>query len=270
MRQGTVPWARPLASRLLLPLAVGLLLAVAGPFGTFGGLGIGARALFWCGAVGVNWLLGELTVRVVGPILPARWSRHRIAVPLVAALVMSIPATAVVQGLAILVGLVPSGLPELYGQVLLVTTAILLAVYRPLPSAPTAQGEPRPLPLGSDRPETAHLFARRMPSGLGGQLLCLQMEDHYLRIHTDVGSALILCRMEDAAHELEGHGLRVHRSWWVARAALGGCERDGQRLFLRLRNGLRAPVGKTYRRALKEAGWLGAQQVRSPEPKPTT
>lgn len=47
------------------------------------------------------------------------------------------------------------------------------------------------------------------------------MEDRYLRIHTDGGSDLILMRLRDAVGELAGaDGLQVHRSFWVARAAV--------------------------------------------------
>ncbi|WP_269747113.1 LytTR family DNA-binding domain-containing protein [Elstera litoralis] len=33
-------------------------------------------------------------------------------------------------------------------------------------------------------------------------MLCLEMEDHYLRAHTDQGNALILMRLRDAVAEL--------------------------------------------------------------------
>ena len=99
-------------------------------------------------------------------------------------------------------------------------------------------------------------FRRRFPAGLTGRLLCLEMEDHYLRIHTDKGSDIILMRMSDAEEELSDvEGLRVHRSWWVAREAVTGVKRDGTRLLLQLENGLEIPVGKTYRGALRDAGW---------------
>ncbi|SMF51418.1 transcriptional regulator, LytTR family [Tistlia consotensis] len=257
MREGIVGRAQFLAARLLPPLAVGLLLAALGPFGTFESLGFGRRALFWCGAVGLNWVIGELAMRTVPATLPGRWTRHRLVAPLASSLVVSLPATAVVAGLSALLSLGMPALPRLYGEVLLVTAAISLALYRPGQASPGAEREPQPerAPSPSPGPEP-DLFARRIPASLEGRLLCLEMEDHYLRIHTDRGSALVLCRMEDAARELDGRGLRVHRSWWVASDALAGSERDGQRLLLRLDNGLRVPVGKTYRAALKGAGWL--------------
>lgn len=100
------------------------------------------------------------------------------------------------------------------------------------------------------------LFVARLRGPLKGRLLCLEMQDHYLRVHSTAGVEMILCRMEDAARELEGLGRRVHRSWWVAEDAVAGVERDGQRLFLRLADDRRVPVGRSYRAGLKDAGWL--------------
>ncbi|MBV9832751.1 MAG: LytTR family transcriptional regulator DNA-binding domain-containing protein, partial [Alphaproteobacteria bacterium] len=100
-------------------------------------------------------------------------------------------------------------------------------------------------------------FFRRIPPALGRDLLALEMEDHYLRIHTAIGSDLILLRLRDAIAELgEGAGLQVHRSWWVAQGAVQGANRDGAKLTLVLRNGLEVPVSKTWREAVKTAGWL--------------
>jgi len=86
------------------------------------------------------------------------------------------------------------------------------------------------------------------------------MEDHYLRIHTALGSDLVLMRLRDALTELApGRGRQVHRSWWVAEGAIASVERPAGRIVLVLRNGLRVPVSKTYRDQVKEAGWLTGQ-----------
>jgi len=83
------------------------------------------------------------------------------------------------------------------------------------------------------------------------------MEDHYLRIHTALGSDLILLRLRDAIAELGPvHGRQVHRSWWVADGAVASVERSAGKSTLVLRNGLNVPVSKTFRDQVKEAGWL--------------
>ncbi|MGD2134479.1 MAG: LytTR family DNA-binding domain-containing protein, partial [Maricaulaceae bacterium] len=100
-------------------------------------------------------------------------------------------------------------------------------------------------------------FLDRLPSKLkGAQVLAVQAEDHYLRVHTSAGDDLILLRLSDAERELAPlDGLRVHRSWWVARDAVAEVDRAEGRMTLKLKNGLEAPVSRTYARAVREAGW---------------
>jgi DNA-binding LytR/AlgR family response regulator len=82
------------------------------------------------------------------------------------------------------------------------------------------------------------------------------MEDHYVRAHTDQGSDLVLLPLKAAVAELDVEGLQVHRSWWVARAAVTTAVQDGRNLKLRLTNGLEAPVSRASIAALRQAGWL--------------
>jgi len=75
--------------------------------------------------------------------------------------------------------------------------------------------------------------------------------------HTMAGSSLILMRMRDAISELSGiEGTQVHRSWWVARAAVRDVTRDGRNIRLVLARGLVAPVARSRIDALQDAGWL--------------
>jgi hypothetical protein len=121
-------------------------------------------------------------------------------------------------------------------------------VPEPFPSPPS---QPTPEP---DSPPGPRLT--RMPEGLDGAILCLETEDHYLRIHTTEGQGMILGRLRDAEAELgEAAGLKVHRSWWVARDAVVGCDRDGRKMDLILANGLRVPVSRAHQSRVVEAGW---------------
>lgn len=106
---------------------------------------------------------------------------------------------------------------------------------------------------GSEPPR----FLDRLPHRLrGATLRAVEAEDHYLRIHTDRGSDLILMRVSDAVAELEGlEGARTHRSWWVARDAVRDVARGDGRATLTLEGGLVVPVSRRYARALREAGW---------------
>lgn len=76
-------------------------------------------------------------------------------------------------------------------------------------------------------------------------VLCLQMEDHYVRIHRPGGSTIELMPMGAAiARYGRPDGLRVHRSWWVARDAVRTVDQDGRKWRLVLDNGLVVPVAR--------------------------
>lgn len=107
-----------------------------------------------------------------------------------------------------------------------------------------------------DAAETVR-FVERLPLHLrSARLIAVEAEDHYLRVHTDRGSDLILMRLSDALGELEGlEGAQTHRSWWVAKDAVRSASRGDGRATLTLEGGLTAPVSRRYARALREAGW---------------
>ena len=73
-------------------------------------------------------------------------------------------------------------------------------------------------------PEPAWLD--QLPPHLGRDLLLLQAQDHYVRAETALGDTLIRAQLQDVAEELGSYGVRLHRSWWVARRARG-CETGG-------------------------------------------
>ena len=126
------------------------------------------------------------------------------------------------------------------------TTVNLLAARQPVETHAAAPGAAAPR------------FLDRMPAKLrGASLYAVEAEDHYLRLHTDRGSDLILMRLTDAVAELEGlEGAQTHRSWWVAKAAVDSVRREGGRALLRLKSGTEAPVSRSYLKALKDEGWF--------------
>ena len=124
-----------------------------------------------------------------------------------------------------------------------------------LPAAAAAADRPVPGPAA---PSPFKLLARVNPR-LGADLLALQGEDHYVRVHTALGSELLLMRLGDAIEEIGGFaGERVHRSWWVARAAVAGVQANGRRASLVLSNGLEVPVSREATSRLRRAGWFAA------------
>lgn len=100
-------------------------------------------------------------------------------------------------------------------------------------------------------------IAEKLPPRLrGARLIAMSAEDHYLRIHTEAGSDLVLMRLSDACALLPDEaGARVHRGWWVAKNAVEGRTRLSGKLTLTLIGGLRVPVSRAMQATLREQGW---------------
>ncbi len=260
-----------LSLRLGPPIGVGLVLGLIGPFGTFDLMPTAPRLGYWLAVISVNWLLADAVLRRLDAVAGDRLPVPRLTVPLVGACLVAVPATGVV---ALANGLSGIGWPDnvavLYGRVLLLLAAISLPVYTwedmqeriaAMPVPASSEGVPSNAALSETETrqpagDGLSLFAARLSAPLVGRMLCLEMQDHYLKVHHANGSEMILCRMEDAARELGSLGRRVHRSWWVATDAVERVERDSQRTLLRLTDGRRVPVGRSFRPELKAAGWL--------------
>ena len=238
---------------LVIPAAIGLVMAKIGPFGTYIDLSFNERAAYWVSIFMLNWLQVDLLVRLMVRLMPEPgWPF--LAPWIAGALVAALPATLEVFLLEAYLRF-DSHQPDIVGlylSVAVLTVAVTIPVgcfkRRILSDS---------VPM-TDMPATP-LFMRRIPKHLGRELLCLAMEDHYLRVHTALGSDMILCRMRDAVAELAPmEGLQVHRSYWIARSAVREIIRDGDKLVLALTNGMRVPVSRTYRPQLQTLGWLQA------------
>jgi len=117
--------------------------------------------------------------------------------------------------------------------------------------APQAINDPLPLaapPDGTDNEPTVALLLRRLPPGIGRDILYLKAQEHYTEVITSQGSALIYMRFSDAvALAATGiSGVQIHRSYWIAYAAMAGFDRTEGRIFTRLINGETLPVSRTY------------------------
>lgn len=246
-------------------LALAVLLAALGPFGTWA-MPFPARLVAWLLFAAGGYLCFRPVVGA-GEVLAAHTRLPQPVALLLACGLAALPTTLLVAwamaGMAV-ARLTLGALTGLYPQVLLVgivATVIQLAVGR-LAAQPGPEPVAAPVgsPVASELPPDnvpGERFLERLPPALGRDLLALEQEDHYLRAHTVLGSALLLMRMRDATTELDGiDGLRVHRSWWVARAAVVEVVRRDRAVALRLANGLETPIARTTVPALRAAGWF--------------
>jgi hypothetical protein len=99
----------------------------------------------------------------------------------------------------------------------------------------------------------------RLSRGFSGDILALESEDHYVRVHGSRQSELLLIRLRDAIVEMDGcPGVQTHRSWWVARDAVADTVVTGRSREIRLTNGLRVPVARDSVYRLQQSGFLPA------------
>lgn len=238
-------WAR----LLVIAVAAGLFLAFVGAFGS-SSAPFGRRFAYWVLVMTLGGAWGGACARVVfgrGWLERSVWLQGGLLTLLIAAPFTFVVwlATAAFFGFP----LNAESLPVVFLNVTAVAavmTAINMGVGGRLSETHAAAP-------GAAPPR----FLERLPLRLrGADVFAVEAEDHYLRIHTDRGSDLILMRLSDAVAELEGiEGARAHRSWWVARAAVAEVERGDGRAVFTLKSGLRVPVSRTYARALRAAGW---------------
>ena len=268
--QPRTPYLRRLfRQRLPVVLVSVAVLAVIGPFGTFQDLTLPQRLAYWGGMIGFGFLAFELIVHMAIRLSRERadaWRTMLAGVLLAVTVVQTVFVALLERASRGNDFLSPLGLMELYVYVTVITALVSVApVLLELKDrgllAPALAPAPEPaaVPVEAEAPPAPRepAFLARIPAKLGRDLLALEMEDHYVRVHTPEGSDLILMRMRDAVAELTGlEGLQVHRSYWVAAAAVTGVERkpDGK-LTLRLSNGLRVPVSRSYAADVRAAGW---------------
>lgn len=229
---------------------IGLLGAVfivglAGPFGTYGQMSVPLRLGYWGVVIITTFWLGFLVSFATATLLDgvSAWPTLNTGL---GAVLASLPVTAWLAGWHGLV-IDTSFWPEfmrLWPYVAAIS--VVIALVSDKLSAP----DPLEGAVTASAPEPAWLD--RLPARLGRDLLLLQAQDHYLRAETALGEGLIRETLDDAARDLGEFGLRIHRSWWVARAAVVAYRHNGGAPVVVLQDGRQLSVGRTYRRDVRQ------------------
>ncbi|KEO86437.1 hypothetical protein EH30_11400 [Erythrobacter sp. JL475] len=262
---------RSLARKLIIDLSVmtviGVVMALIGPFGSFGDplavrlmvwLGLGYAGYFIYSPVG--WLVDRLSAALDLP---------RILLWVAGTMLATVPMAVIVWSLGQITTdyfRVPQAQEALLhycyvlvigGGITLLFNMIQIPGDQPQPTA-VAQADTttKEAPSAAAQP-AANLLLDQLPASLGSDVIALEMEDHYVRVHTALGSELVLMRLRDAmAYLSDVEGRQVHRSWWVARLAVEDVKREGRNVRLVLSGGLEAPVARAQVSELKTAGWI--------------
>ena len=244
-------------SPFLAAIPVGILLGFLGPFGSYPAYPTATRYAFWLGLT-VAGVVAAIAADAVLPVSKLRAGLIRIGA---IALVSALPMTFVVAWTLSLLQpgrvFTPLQLPALFAAVAAVQLLVVFATTITAPRADDTEtsGRAPSHPVSVEEvgpPAFPSALLSRIPPEIGRDIIALETEDHYLRVHAARGSALILMRMADAVALLDpGLGAQVHRRWWVAQTAVAGVRTEGQKLFLCLVDDSVVPVGRTFSAAAK-------------------
>ena len=245
--------AREWAIDFAVAVAIGLFVGVLGPYGSYLNGSPGPRIFHFI----VCFCVGTLIFGVLQRLAVAGAERLRIPVwpvIVVALLIGCVPLALFISWLATTLWpflrerITPL---EWYGQCVFLSGPVLtFVIVRRAMKARASRGT-HPVQAAPQSP----------PMPVSSEVLCLRMEDHYVRVHVPGGSRLVAGPFERVIAGMAQEGMRVHRSWWVARAAVIGVIADGRNLRLTLRGDLSAPVSRASVAKLREAGWLAPEAL---------
>jgi len=259
--RGSGQVARKLVVDLSIMTVIGVVLALIGPFGSFAEP-LPYRLVSWVSFAWIGYAIYSPMSYLVDRLYV--WlDLPRSMLWLLSVAFATLPMTAIVWAMNFLPRPVPWPTLEQalssYFYVFLVGGAITAFFYaiETRTQAAEAPVDERPLAEPGEVSDAELPFIDRIPNHLGTDLIALEMEDHYVRVHTAAGSDLVLMRMRDAVAELgDLEGEQVHRSWWVARSSVEGSRREGRNVRLQLSGGLEAPVSRNMAPQLKQLGWF--------------
>lgn len=240
-------------------VAAGVILGLAGPFGTEDVMRTLPRTVYWVVIAALGFFVGSGSATLVAETLRAR------RVGMWPSVIIGGAVAGVVNfALLFLINVAVFGTVFIEAQAVLilalnviVIAIIIAAAFVGIQRHVTGAQEGEMKGGGpASQPAPPRLLAR-MPLEKRGRLIAISVQDHYVEVATDKGADLILMRLSDAIEETgDVAGMQVHRSHWVATGEVVAAKRDGARAILTLSDGRDIPVSRTYVPAVKEAGLL--------------
>jgi len=239
-------------------VGLGLVLGVAGPFGTVLSLPLPQRIAYWMFMVLLTGPAGLICSRFFSASL-RRIGTPNLPAALIAGAMTGLPINLLVHSAnAVLlephdVALDPLALSlSLFGISIAISFAVALAFHRP-DGIPVVHPEVAPLSTADD-PALPRLIDR-LPEDLRAPLVAIDGIDHYIRVTTTKGSHRLLLRLSDAiAEAAPTPGLRIHRSHWVALDQIIGTRRESLRGFVTSADGTERPISRTHLPTAEAAG----------------
>lgn len=232
----------------ILIAIISLIVAQVAPYNTSEITNFFARFAYWLTLSTVSWVAWTSIEKFLVP----RLSWPFIFIGSLCGILMTIPLVATIALInATLLGTFFSwaSIASLWLQIFIISQTIYALVYVIVSQIIKSRKE-----VAQTDPTTPHFL-----KNIGGDLLYIKSEDHYLRIQTTAESKLILYKISDAIKQLEAshiEGMIIHRSHWVAKSAIKSHKKDGRKNLLILNNDDILPVSATYFKNLKTQGYV--------------
>lgn len=235
-------------STLISIVVASVLTTVMGPFGTFDSMSLTDRAMFWTLAISASVVIG-FSVRILAREMAEQV--RPVVLDTIAPVIFSVLFTPVLIGLLwLFLAPMDARMPPVAGLFFLsFLIAACVGIMRRVFGFEIDEQPPEPPRL-----------LQRIEDYAGAELMRMTVDDHYVELFFDDGTThRLLMRFSDAVAELDGvDGFCIHRSHWVARAAIHRAFRDKGKVMVELRCGAHLPVGPTYREKLGQVGLLPA------------
>lgn len=244
LREMQQDFSRPILWVVLI--CAGLVLALAGAFGTGDVLRPVPLALYWIVVAVLTYGTGQLVSGVLGRLAAGYATPVRLGI---------VGLGAAVAITALLIGINFALFEPFFTDtsawwrfvgtsfvvVFLITVAINYAFS--VIGAEQTSGQQGPALLS------------RLPIEKRGALISLSAVDHYVEVVTTKGRELLLMRLSDAIQETAPQqGLQIHRSHWIAVQHVARVTRDGQKAIVTMADGRALPASRANLPALKQAG----------------
>jgi hypothetical protein len=240
----------PSMKTFIVNIIIGLILGFLGPFGSYS-VAIVTRLIFWVLAINLGYFIYYFSRSLVNKFFADK-NLHLLVRIIIASLFASVPLTLLIVVLNHLlftnkINLL-NGFTNFFPQVFIlgiVIDAIITLINNSQIHHPTQKLQAE-----------TNTFLDRLNPTMGMELICFVMEDHYLKAYTAKGNQMLLMRMKDALLELKDYqGMQVHRSWWVAFAAIDRVKKQGRKIILVMNNGIEVPVSRKYQASVRGKGF---------------
>lgn len=252
-------WSKKITIELLIVALIGLVLAFLGPFGTYA-MPSGLRIAYWV----IFGVIGYALYRPMAVI--THRLRDVIPIPIWSAELLGCMMAAV--PFSFLVAFMLAGMQwdwtiimRHYGLLYVQCTALGFGIYLFMRIIfDRLENDETIMPDTREEQKTPSRSALHeyLPAGFPNQIDALQSEDHYVHVyaHDECGDykEMILMRLSDAINLLNADGFQTHRSWWIARHAVGEYKRDGRKHIIITTGGLEVPISQPNLAKLRKAG----------------